>query len=141
MKLEELVFSGLGRLKKVISEKYNIPIEELDDPFDDAEGYYVDEVVEAYNQGLDAGHAEGHAEGMEHVEAWKAVAEACTAVMIARYGEGEAYEALEAIKQDLGTSVEELAEEQASWEEADGRLLEAEKVLREARAVVRDLEK
>ena len=117
MKLEELVFSGLGKLKKYVSDVHNVISDDLTEAFDEAEGYYVDELVEAYNQGLN----EGFNEGAKHIEAWKAVAAACELVMSARMEENEA--------------------NAAEWAAADTRLLDAETVLRAARAVVRDLEK
>lgn len=139
-KLEELVFSGLGILKEVISEKHNIPIEELNDSFDDAEGYCDLELVDAYNQGLK--------EGEKHIEAWKALAAACDLVMAARMEENEAYDKAEDnhihdtwVLGKAEHSAEDLAEWRAEWAAADTRLLEAETVLREARAVVRDLGK
>ena len=125
MKLEELVFSGLGKLKKYVSDVHNVISDDLTEAFDEAEGYYVDELVEAYNQGLN----EGFNEGAKHIEAWKAVAAACELVMSARMEENEAYDKAE------NNHIS------AEWAAADTRLLDAETVLRAARAVVRDLEK
>jgi predicted RecB family endonuclease len=140
MKLEELVFSGLGKLKKYVSDVHNVISDDLTEAFDEAEGYYVDELVEAYNQGLN--------EGAKHIEAWRAVAAACELVMSARMEEDEAYNRAENNQisplWSAGKAVhsaEDLAEWRAEWAAADTRLLDAETVLRAARAAVRDLEK
>jgi hypothetical protein len=141
MKMEE---SGLGDLKQYVLGIYNLTsvvIDEIEDRFDKAEGYYVDELVEAYNQGLN----EGYDAGAKHVEAWRAVAAACELVMGARMEEDEAYNRAENNQiSPLWSAVhspEDLAEWRAEWAAADTRLLDAEAVLRAARAVVRDLEK
>jgi hypothetical protein len=144
MKMEE---SGLGDLKQYVLGIYNLTsvvIDEIEDRFDKAEGYYVDELVEAYNQGLN----EGYDAGAKHVEAWRAVAAACELVMGARMEEDEAYNRAENNQisplWSAGKAVhspEDLAEWRAEWAAADTRLLDAEAVLRAARAVVRDLEK
>jgi len=148
MKLEALVFSGLGKLKKHISDVHNVISDDLTEAFDEAEGYYVDELVETYNQGLNEGYDVGLNEGAEHVEAWKAVAAACELVMSARMEEDETYNRAENNQisplWSAGKAVhspEDLAEWRAEWAAADTRLLDAETVLRAARAVVRDLEK
>jgi hypothetical protein len=129
----------------------------------------VDEMIKAFNLGAAAGRAEGLAEGMErieallnvineirgynaegakHIDAWKALAAACDLVMAARMEENEAYDKAEDnhihdtwVLGKAEHSAEDLAEWRAEWAAADTRLLEAETVLREARAVVRDLGK
>lgn len=130
--------SALDNLKKYISDTHNIISDELTEPFDVAEGYYVDAVVDAYNEGIN--------EGARHIEAWKALAAACDLVMAARMDEAEAYDKAEdnhiSDTWVLGKAVhaaEDLAEWRAEWAAADTRLLEAETVLRGARAAVRDL--
>lgn len=132
--------SALDNLKKYISEVYNVISDELTEAFDECEGYYVDAVVDAYNEGIN--------EGAKHIEAWKSLVAACDLVLAARMDEDEAYNKAEDNQISdtwvLGKAVhsaEDLAEWRAEWAAADGRLLEAETVLREARAVVRDLEK
>ena len=136
--------SALDKLKKYVSDVHNVISDDLTEAFDECEGYYVDEVVDAYNQGL----TEGHADGAKHVEAWKAVAAACELVMSARMEEDEAYNRAENNQISplwsagkAAHSPEDLAEWRAEWAAADTRLLDAEAVLRAARAVVRDLEK
>ena len=135
---------GLGKLKKYVSDVHNVISDDLTEAFDEAEGYYVDAVVDAYNQGLN----EGYDAGAKHIEAWRALAAACELVMSARMEEDEAYNRAENNQisgtWELGKAVhspEDLAEWRAEWAAADTRLLDAETVLRAARAVVRDLEK
>lgn len=132
--------SALDNLKKHLSDTHNIISDELTEEFDKAEGYYVDAVVDAYNEGIN--------EGAKHIEAWKALVAACELVMAARMEENEAYDKAEDnhihdtwVLGKAEHSAEDLAEWRAEWAAADTRLLEAETVLREARAVVRDLGK
>jgi hypothetical protein len=136
--------NALDKLKKHISDVHNVISDELTEPFDECESHHVDEVVEAYNQGLNAGYGAG----AKHVEALRALAAACDLVMGARMEENEAYDKAENNQisgtWELGKAVhspEDLAEWRAEWAAADTRLLDAETVLRAARAVVRDLEK
>ena len=135
--------SALDNLKHYVLGIYNLQsvvIDEIEKMFDECEGHHVDEVVHAYNEGIN--------EGAKHIEAWKALAAACELVMAARMEENEAYDKAEdnhiSDTWVLGKAVhtaEDLAEWRAEWAAADTRLLDAETVLREARAVVRDLEK
>jgi len=139
--------SALDKLKKYVLEIYNLQsvvVDEIEKMFDECEGHHVDEVVDAYNQGLNGGYDAG----AKHVEAWRAVAAACDLVMGARMEEDEAYNRAENNQISplwsagkAAHSPEDLAEWRAEWAAADTRLLDAEAVLRAARAVVRDLEK